>query len=144
MGPFSPLSASTFVQPFFPDPPFCQAQDGPQAKPKSNTCVQDFLYFSESHSLVVVWWDRKKPGIVATKTRCLVPPTLKSPIDEGLPYRHRGMCSQKQKTKKVILPHTWCHPDPRQNYLLISGSRELQCSINSFYRDIETKPLLSG
>ena len=60
------------------------------------------LYFSESHSLVVVWWDRKKPGIVATKTRCLVPPTLKSPIDEGLPYRHRGMCSQKQKTKKVF------------------------------------------
>ena len=128
VGPFSPLSASTFVQPFFPDPPFCQAQDGPQAKPKSTTCVQDFLYFSESHSLLVCAGgggeDHKKRGIVASRTRCPVPPTLKSPIDEGfsLPYRHivtkthRNFCCQsvyqcfETRVSSVIGNNLWSYP----------------------------------
>ena len=55
VGPFSPLSASTFVQPFFPHPPFCQAPRRPPGEAKiQHWRARLFIFLQESLSGVVV------------------------------------------------------------------------------------------
>ena len=86
MGPFSPLSASTFVQPFFRPTAFCQTKTG-QSQNRTHLCAGLARFIFPWESLPAAaggdggGGDGKKPGIVAsTRTRSLplVPPTLKS------------------------------------------------------------------
>ena len=109
-GPFQSAKCLHFCSTLFPPArPFVRPKTAPRQSQNPPTLVCKTFYISPR---VTLWWcvDDKKRGIVASRTRCSVPPTLKSPIDGGFRLPCKAY-DDRHKAHKLLLTgfHTSLH-----------------------------------